>query len=338
MGRSFVVRLLSCVSIAAFLVLAPPRLRHAIGQEEWLSLFRIRDRVTLETITLYHIASARTYQGSVTVFLQDSAKAFEAKHRGVYIQVEGMTPESHAERLENGRVPDAYSFFCGDLYREQLQPMPTFAHALLPGLRQNGYCLPYLFSGYVLCKTEQSPKTPADLLQEGKLASDALHPARLGLQGELMDISAFKEGKCSAAVLDMRTAGDMLRSERYGSLTCEPLDAFTDQVCCLGIARDTDAEKAAWLRAFFDFLLSEEQQAKLTVLGAFPVLEAVEPVYAQSLVSAAYATHRSGVSTPDPFAWQAHRVALGEDARLAVSGDVHARDRFFERWAVVFDG
>lgn len=324
------------ILIAAFLLLAPRPLQSAIGHAEPLPLFQIRERTVLETITLYHIASARTYQGSVTVFLQDMAKTFENKHRGVYIRVEGLTPEAYAERLACGRTPDAYSFFCGDVYPEQLQQIQPLKCQWLPGLAEGAYAAPYLFSGYALCRTEQTQDTVSDLLSRDGLASEPLHFTRLSACGMRLTIQDFLDGKCSTAILDLRAVGDLTRSGKLAYLACVPLDPFTDKVCYLGIAKNTCSEKALWLQAFFAYLLTVDAQAQLTVLGAFPVIAGVEPTYASRMLNDIYQTYAAGVQSPDPFRWRANRKQLEADAGMAAEGDAHARHRFFERWAVVF--
>lgn len=324
--------------IAAFLLLSPRFLMKAVDTPSPLTIFHVPKKQAVRTITLYHIASARTYQGSVTVFLQDRAEAFEKKNRGVYIAVEGMTQKTFAERLENGRIPDAYSFFSGDLYPELLQPLPETEAAFLSGLCRNPYAAPYLFSGYAVCRNGDSTATLQDSAKAGSLAASPLHAARLSVCGQLREVSDFKSGACACAVLDLRAVGDVLRNDTLVNVAAEALDPFTDQVCYFGIAKDTDETAAAWLQAFLTYLLSDEVQNGLSMLGAFPVSETAEPVYAQRLLSDVFARYREGVVTPDPFLWYSHREQLETDAVSAVAGDAYAQKRFFDRWAVVFGG
>lgn len=259
--------------------------------------------------TLYHIVSARTFSGSVTRWLETQAAAYEKKHRGTFIRIEGMNEQTFWERIEYGRVPDGYSFFGGTLDRDRLQPVGLSPEGLREGLPQTEYAVPYCYTGYAALSSDQ-PKAP---LPE----SDPI--ARKMAKEPVPDGAAF---------VDLRTAGDALASEQYGpSYAIAPIGNYTDAVCWLGIDRNTPADKAEALRGFFAFLCSLDRQRQLVSLGAFPVLSEAEDAPAFPALGPFYEAYRT-VLTPDPFLLHAERAALTEDV---AASDERADARFRER-------
>ena len=334
MTKTKLFRALLCAGISGYLLLLPWWLPAGKQTDFFTALWQPKKTIKLESITLYHIASHRTYQGSVTEFLKEQAQAFEKRHRGVHIEVEGMGYAAFLERVEHGRAPDAYSFFGGDLYREQLGAYDLTIPELRSGLYADACAVPYLFSGYVLCRNGASASASlAELTGACDLASDSLNAARLCFD-HVLPQEQFLSGECHSAVLDLRAAGDLLRDGALTQLTAEPLDAFTDLVCYLGLARDVDPEKIQWLEAFFLFMLSEEVQQELTCLGAFSALGACRQAFSSRMLDAVNAAYSEPV-TPNPFLWQANREQLLADAALAVCGDAYAKTRFFDRFSVV---
>ena len=334
MTKTKLFRALLCVGISGYLLLLPWRLPAGGQTDFFTALWQPKKTVKLESITLYHIASHRTYQGSVTEFLKEQAKAFEKMHCGVHIEVEGMGCAAFAERLEHGRTPDAYSFFAGDLYQQQLGTHALAMPELRGGLYADACAVPYFFSGYVLCRNGvPGSKQLTELAGAHDLASDSLSAARLCFDNVLPQ-EQFASGECHAAVLDLRAAGDLLRGGALTQLTAEPLDAFTDLVCYLGLARGVDPEKQQWLESFFLFMLSDEVQQQLTCLGAFAARGACRQTFSSRMLDDVNVAYAEPV-TPNPFLWQANREQLLADAALAVCGDAYAKTRFFDRFSVV---
>lgn len=334
MTKTKLFRVLLCVGISGYLVLMPWLLPGGRQQDFFAALWKPKETVKLETITLYHVASHRTFQGSVTEFLKEQAKAFEMKNRGVHIEVEGMGYSAFLERMERGRIPDAYSFFAGDLYLEQLGEHNMTVPDLRHGLYADSCVVPYFFSGYVFCRNgAPASKLPSELASEHDLAADALNAARLCFDNVLPQ-EQFASGECHAAVLDLRAAGDLLRGGTLTQLMAEPLDAFTDLVCYFGLSRDVEPQKKQWLESFFLFMLSDEIQQQLTYLGAFSVLAECRQTFSSSMLDAVNTAYSEPI-TPNPFLWQANREQLLADAVLTVSGDSYAKTRFFDRFSVV---
>ena len=297
-------RAVGALLILLFLLYAGPRVGAGTGESFYVKNRQLPEPEYGGTITLWHIVTARTYQGSVTAFLQERAEAFSDKHFGVRITVEGMGEADFVERLSYGRRADMYSFFSGALYEEQLQAAVFDPEAeLRPGLSVTPYAAPWCFSGYV--KTGVGESSP--------IAALANH--------------------AEGMVLDLRAWGDIQREGEMGA-DAAPAGPFTDQVCYLGVARDTEAEKARWCCRFYAFLISESTQKMLPALGAFSVRTDVPCPYGNALLldlDRAYKT----VTVPDPFAYHAHREKLLEEAIAALNGDEAAKNSFFQRLAIV---
>jgi len=323
------------MAIVLFLLLSPGPLRAARGVSFYRGLFPVTEPSWEGTLTLYHIVTERSYQGSVTWFLSEQAKAFEKQNRGIHIQVTGMDAAEYAERRSAGRLPDAYSFFAGALHEGQLQPFSLPTPTLRPGLRAIDCALPYLFSCSVLLTGDGRKETaPADYMTNGRLEIDPFSAARLGLNGTPAAPGSLAQGRADAAYLDLRALGDITRSEGLISQAITCPDAFTTAVCYLGVARGTDPVRAEKLGLFFSWLLESGAQAELAALGAFCVRADVKQVFASNVLSKVNESYVA-VATVDPILWAAHREALLQDAALCPEGDEHAKARFLQRLELV---
>ena len=264
------------------------------------------------TVTLYHIVSERTYAGSLTNWLQMCADQYEKKHRGTHIQVEGMTEPYYLERVEYGRLPDAYSFFSGTLSEDALQPILMTSEGLREGLFDTAYAVPYCFTGYASIRSDQN---------------DAPMPEPDPAATIIMENGAEE----NAVITDLRSIGDRLRDESGGgSYSISAAGNYTDAVCWLGIAKGAPELYADALRGFFAYLQEAAQQRTLSQLGAFSVLDTVEPESAYTWMKDLSESYKT-VSTFDPFRMAAQRDALISDAWAAISGDSEAKTRFQER-------
>lgn len=61
-------------------------------------------------ISIWHITSWRTSIGSHTYILKDTAKKFEKKNTGIYINIESVSLETYKKRLDAGIYPDILSY------------------------------------------------------------------------------------------------------------------------------------------------------------------------------------------------------------------------------------
>ena len=163
--------------------------------------------------------------------------------------------------------------------------------------------------------------------------------ARMGLVGDFATQEAFFAGKAALAVLDARAFGDLVRGNQHAlSLETFPLGGYSEQVLYLGAARDTDANRAAVVADFMAFLLSDDEQRRLTALGALPVTQLATPcVYTEETLDGLALAYAEPV-VPEPFAYERHREKLAAEAQSALSGDPAAIASFFERMQVVETG
>ncbi len=311
------LRIVVAILLFALLLFAPPYLVRGASVSYLDTLDVVKAPDFEGTLTIYHIASQKPYCGSLTNWLKARAAAYEKKHYGTHILIEGMGEDAYWERLEHGRTPDGYSFFSGTLYAELLKPLAVSCGTLREGLFATSLAVPYCYTGY------------CTLTREGKgtgVFGDAITLVRAGAQGTLTE-----RDDAATLYVDWRTAGDLLRnSDLFMAATIAPLDGFTDQVAWLAVAKDADAAHAEALTAFYAYLLTDEVQVSLNTLGACAVLEAVTDVAPESRMKALMGAVRS-VRTPDPLAWQRQADALKADAAAAWAGDGDAQARFWTR-------
>ncbi len=301
MGKRLVFRAAAALLILLFLLYAGPRVGAGTGESFYVKSRQLQPPDYVGTLTLYHIVTCKTYQGSVTAFLTERAEAFNKRHFGVRITVEGMGEADFWERRA-----DMYSFFSGVLYEELLQEVDFAPETdLRPGLTLTPYAAPWCFSGYV--KTTVGETDPVATLANG----------------------------ATGTVLDLRAWGDIQREGEMGA-DAAVAGAFTDQVCYLGVDRNTDEEKARACLAFYAFLLSEPTQRLLPSLGAFSVRTDAPCPYGNSLLLDLDRAYKK-VIAPDPFAYHTHRTKLREEAAAALAGDEGAKNNFFQRLAIVIE-
>ena len=302
-------------------LLFTPQILIKNAQREFVDTRFVREQNRYEgTIVLYHIVRHRPYIGSLSAWLQKQADAFEKKHKGTYILVEGMDEAAFYERLEYGRRADAYSFFSGSLYADLLQPIEAPDLPLREGLKLSDRCIPYCYSGYCTLKKDPSGADGAQFCENDVLA------ARLGI-GE----NAVSEEKAALLFTDFRHAGDLIRyRDGYALSELRAIDSFTDIVGWLGIDRDTDNEKAEVIRAFFSWLLGTERQQTLSALGLLSVRADVKNEPPEPALKELFRTYEKA-ETVDPFRWYSERDALQEDAAKARKGDGDAARRFTNR-------
>lgn len=272
------------------------------------------------SIVLYHIVRHRPYEGSLTQWLRLRAAEYEKKHKGTYIEIEGMDEADFFERIEQGRLPDAYSFFSGTLYPDRMRTLTDLAVPYKDGIKDTARCIPYGFTGY--CRLVRSP----DGIGKTVYFANDLLAVYSGAEGE--DAS---EEHADVLYLDLRRAGDLIRyRDGFALASIEPIDNFTDAVCWMGIDRDTDDRKADAILDFIAYLTSADVQKTLASIGMLSVRSDVRDVPPEASLKNIFKTY-SSVRTVDPFLWQSCYDTLSEDAALARRGDRQAFERFTKR-------
>ena len=315
-----VLRTILCTGMILFLLFTPGSLVKG-AQDPYLDARFVRrtDRYT-GSILLYHIVRHRPYEGSLSQWLKARAAAYEKKHKGTYIEIEGMDEKTFYERMEQGRRPDAYSFFSGTLYPDRLAELPSPEIALRDGLFETDRCVPYCYTGYL--KLVKTPENPGEKVY---YADDVL-AARLGAGQD--DAS---ESKADILYLNFRRAGDLIRyMDGFALSEPEPIDNFTDAVCWIGVDRETDGQKAEAIWDFIAFLLTEDAQQTLNALGLLSVRSDVKNVPPDATLKQIFRTYET-VVTVDPFRWHAQYDALLSEAQAARTGDANAQERFRNR-------
>lgn len=315
-----ILRTILCAGMIAFLLLTPSRLVQG-AQKPYVDerFVRKTDRY-VGSIVLYHIVRQKPYFGSLTQWLKRRAEAYEKKHKGTYIEIEGMDEASFTERMERGRHPDAYSFFSGSLYADRLHELPTLSVPFREGLFQTERCIPYGYTGF--CKLIKKPEGTG----EKTYYADDILAARLNA-GD----NDAQEEKADILYLDLRRAGDLIRfRDGFALSRLEAVDCFTDAVAWIGIDRETDERKTEAILDFIGFLLTPDIQQKLDALGMFSVRNDVKNTPPDSLLKSINKMYET-VQTVDPFLWQQAYDSLNEDAKASRSGDANAHTRFTKR-------
>lgn len=344
--------------IVLYLVVSPAIIRRGLARDQYVEWLTPETPAWEGRVELWHIADFKVYLGSVTHYLEDRAKAYGRLHPGVHIDVIGLTPAQYESRLGRGAFPDAYSFPAGLLYAEQLRPADyarqEYRGRLVPAEAEGeAYAVPWLMSGYFLAANTQRlakyrvelPESADTAFLQSALSLDAESPqlympavlaARAGLTGALATAEDFTKGRAMLAVLDARALGELTRAGGM-PLSFQPYAPYTDQVQYIGAARQTDRVRAAVTADFAAFLLSEDEQNRLSTLGALPVTRDASPVYGDSTPEKLYEAMTEPLA-PEPFSYQRHGGALAEEAARALAGDGHAKKSFEERMAVVENG
>jgi len=306
-----------CIAMIAFLLFTPKFLvTHAKDSFVDARFVRTSDRYN-GTIVLYHVVTERPYTGSLTAWLTTRAETYEKKHKGTYFLIEGMDEKEFLERIESGRIPDAYSFFTGSVWEDRLCALPDLHLPLRDGIVQAERAIPYGYSGFV--KISKS----ADSNEKSIFTNHPVLAARLGIE-TLVE----SEDKADTLYVDLRRAGDLIRyHEEYMSAEISPIDDVSEAVCWLGIDRNCDPNKCEVILDFCNDLLSVDEQIKLNELGMLSVRNDVADVPPDVSLKKVFKTYRT-VKTFDPFLWQREYDALLSDALLALNGDTDARKRF----------
>lgn len=316
-----ILRIILCIAMIGFLVLTPKTLIKG-AQTSYVDQRFVRDtdRYT-GSIMVYHIVRHRPYAGSLTQWLKTRAAAYEKKHKGVYIEIEGMDEQRFEERLNNGQRPDAYSFFSGTMYPDRLKTIENLNFPYLEGIVQTDRCLPYCFSGYLkLIKTSEEAE------ETFYFANEIL--AARARQTHKTDT----EERADVLYLDFRRAGDLLRyKDGFALSVFEPIDNFTDAVCWMGIDRETDDAKSAVILDFIGFLTDPDSQQTLNALGLLSVRSDVRNTPPEPSLKRVFRAYET-VTTVDPFRWNLQYDSLREDARKAINGDTDAHNRFTNRF------
>ena len=326
-GAVITLRVIVAVALIAFLVLSPPRLLQALGHDyykEWLAGER---EDWSGVITLWHVVGFKPAQGSVTAYIESIAAKYEREHKGIYIEVLGLSPEAVTERLSRGERPHLWSFPAGGLDLNELKPLfisaPSFAGDLAPlKTEEEMRALPFLYSGYfllgntvliqelglawpesndpdVLRETLQAAMNARSTGRYGAVCAPEHIAKHLWLKGTLAQDGDFKAGQVPFLIGDARAFGDLTRKMATGGFTFDamPLGGYTDLVQYLGVDKSASGGYFDHGQAFLQLLLEPNSQAKLTSLGALPAVAHTEKLlYADGQLQSFYDAYREPVT------------------------------------------
>ncbi len=326
-GAILTLRAIVAAALIVFLVFAPPFLLRALGHDYYREWLAGTQENWSGVITLWHVVGFKPAQGSVTAYIESIAAKYERAHKGIYIEVTGLSPEAVKERLSRGERPHLWSFPAGALGAEELKTLtmetPPFAGDLSP-LKQDQevIALPYLYSGYfllgntvliqelglawpesnnpdVLKETLQAAMDARSTTRYGAVCAPEHIAQRIGLNGTLAQDGDFKAGQVPFLVGDARAFGDLTRKMAKGGFTFDamPLGGYTDLIQYLSIDRDTSGGYLDHGQEFLALLLDPASQAKLTALGALPAVRHSEKLlYADGQLQLFYDAYREPVT------------------------------------------
>lgn len=362
-GLRRTVSLLLAGAVLAYLWLAPQYLADALGRDHYREWLEPEREPYTGIITVLHVVGFKPYTGSLGSWIEKQTARMEKRHSGVFFEVLSLAAEEAEAYLARGGSADVYSFPLGWTYAEQLQTLGIAAPSYPDGLRDVGrsgglLALPYALSGRCLLVNtdllnERGVALPEDGITDAWLreaeekltfekkgkticafAGDAVTAARLGVDVPVAEYDAFLSQGAAAAFADLRAAGDLSRLVEAGkgfAFRAYPIDADTDEVQLLGIAKGMAAEKLPYAEEFLLHILSEETQTSLVELGLFPaVLPQEMQKYANDLLCACAEIHRDPV-VPNSFDYHRERDALYDAAVRALSGDVSGLKDFEAR-------
>ncbi|MEL7610326.1 MAG: hypothetical protein AAGU74_12615 [Bacillota bacterium] len=350
--------------VLAFVLLAPIFLQKALPRNQYTEWMQPSPEPYSGIVRVWHIVGFKPYKGSFGNYLAQWSRKIEKKHVGIYFEVLSMTAEEAAGRLSRGESPDIYSFPAGYTDSEGLLELdletPRYVGNLNDVGRDKGlYAVPYAVSGYCLLANsqilqERNQVLPAAVdsewlsgaqqsmtFERGKkrvkisgLAGDAVMAAYWGLDAPVAPYEDFLNKRAALAIADARAAGDLQRSlENNKGFTYEIriLDGFTTLVQLLGINKSTEPQKVPYALEFIQLMLSEEAQATLADIGAFPATAlAAAPKYDLEVLQSIAKMLEAPVA-PNAFLYKRYRDTLYEAANRALSGDAFGAKEFEER-------
>lgn len=249
---------------------------------------------TSDFLELWNIDTFEGGSSSRSVFLEKIAIDFENQNRGVYVIVKNLTKEQAQLQLEQGYEPDMVSFGigAGDLFVDYLDELSS-TYSVKSDLKNGGVyqgkqlAIPWCMGGYVLCSknevdTSKLLGNTENLIgfgQESTITLKAL-PSNTYAKSSIFasclenytQYQAYQDFLLNKFEILIGTQRDYFRLQNRistGSLECNFsfLEEYSDLLQWIGVFKN-DKEKTT-VNAFIEFLLSPEQQKKLSRLGMF---------------------------------------------------------------------
>ncbi|MBR5191804.1 MAG: hypothetical protein IKW33_00145 [Clostridia bacterium] len=237
-------------------------------------------------ITLWHVDTFEGGTGSRKQFLQNQAKNFEKKNKGVFIMVTSYNIEGVKEQLAKGNYPDILSYGNG-IDVKNLSEINSNLSFSASEINNKKYAFPWCRGGYVLIKNKnlKSEKYKNITISKGQYSQPLLALFLELEQGELHKefsndfsnyeinvlsptkaYSNFVIGKTKYLLGTQRDVYKLLaRGIDFESI---PLTQFNDLYQYVSTTT-LNVEKKFYADAFINFLLQEKEQKKLSQISMF---------------------------------------------------------------------
>ncbi len=275
-------------------------------------------------LRLWHIDGFEGGKGSRASFLQRAAKTFERKNEGLFVMITAHTPESAANALAEGRMPDMISFGgdCGFVADIAL-PLEKYDCAAASAGGET-YAAPWCRGGYFLFSADggfSGVTAENTVISEGKGAFAAAAAALEGLRGDfavLPSVQAYTALIAGKYKYMLGTQRDVQRFRvREFSVQAKPLERFCDLWQYISVCTE-DAGKYNACLDFIALLLSEEVQKGLASVG---MLSPYFRIYGEEGGALAALEAVSPARTFPAFADESAREAFRDLAFSVLNGD-----------------
>lgn len=250
------------------------------------------------------IFSEWSCSGNFTSWLNRAAAEFEKQHEGVYLEFESVNREA----MQAGDIhpPDMLIFSQGAVEAEG-RAIATGGYIFVENPSAKGTAIPAEYAAPLIAMYEDIPmELPDSGMDLGLPASATIEPIEIADDA----FRRFMNGELGRTIVNQAQLAKLIALRESGRgpdwhCTVQGRFCWQDQLLMLGIQAE-DARKEL-CESFLELLLSNEQQAALASIGAFPVtgvsaydgfsaylpmeqqLRSATPVFPKSEHSAAFA-------------------------------------------------
>lgn len=226
-------------------------------------------------LNIWHIDTFEGGVGSRKQFLLSVGRDFEKQNAGVLVMATDYTAESAEKAMGEGKFPDLISYGAG-VNVKNMQPIPVKS---VPSgvLRGETYALCWCRGGYCLIEnpdfTESKNSSSALVVSQGEYTNPLL--AYAFSIGDVKDFEIlspmdayvkFVSGKRRYLLGTQRDINRLLT--RGMDFTVKPLSGYNDLYQYISVVTE-NTEKAGYAQKFAEFLVSYEEQKKLSAIGMF---------------------------------------------------------------------
>lgn len=261
------------------LVVLPKHASRLLNSHDRLEWLRPRQESFTGSIGVWHVVGFKPYSGSMSNWLEKYARKVEKRHFGVYVELEAMSAEDAASRIEAGEFPDLISFPAGFLNGGELKRLEDFCSETSNDAANsaNGTAVPLAASCELMLYYPDSERI-------GEFGPDEALACGYSFE-------QFKAKKAPCCITDARGAGDMQRLLSAGKaeyFCVKPYKTETALVQFIGASAGIDEAKLDIAHELIGLLISEKAQEELAALGMLPAASDKAVQYEQSFLAEAY--------------------------------------------------